>query len=536
MRKNLREFSKKALSTLKTACTKAIYVRKNYLYLLIPVILFLFVSIIARTQEDPFKVNELPLNNEETESEQQQDFAALVELTREIPSWVKPARWFRSNAGGMPLEEMMSKAAALRGQYALVIDFSSSDDLPEYLRDYYDENYFIEIRTLFKDGNESRAQWIFRDENYGARLIAVLIEAKQETEKENTEAAPVGGETSVDTAANAVVNTPAGAVDNIAVAAVVADAAVFASDVIASNVDDTAVETPVNTAVIQNTDDGGSETAEAPDKIEKEKKPVKKSGPANGFIEIYDDKYNLTTEYRYSEKGENSKIEYTYKNNIKISSLALLWDDEEEDYIQAYTDHYRYNRSSFLRAVERVFLMDQRITTAENVIGGEGAEIYDVANNVMKISFPHNILAAAKDSTFSGERYNEYPEFFGDLFVPKNSKLIYTTDKYGKVLEQTLVNEDEEQTVIWKIVNTWSNDRIVKITKTEGETEYLAEYEYNKNGERVLERNIKDGVLERVVHSEGTKDIEELYLNDIIVLRAVWEDGRKISESRINKN
>jgi len=183
--------------------------------------------------------------------------------------------------------------------------------------------------------------------------------------------------------------------------------------------------------------------------------------------------------------------------------------------------------------VERVFLADQKITTSENIVGDEGGAIYGAADNTMQISFPHNILASAKNKAFNGERFNEYPDFFGDLFVPKDSKLVYSADKNGKVLEQTLVNDDEEQTVIWKIVNTWSNDRIVKITKTEGETVYLAEYEYNRNGDRVLERNIKDGVLERVVRSEGKTDIEELYQNNKVVLRAVWEDGRKISESRV---
>jgi len=132
-----------------------------------------------------------------------------------------------------------------------------------------------------------------------------------------------------------------------------------------------------------------------------------------------------------------------------------------------------------------------------------------------------------------GEKYNSYPDFFGDLNVSKDAKLVFTTDDKGRVLEQTLISNDGEQTVIWKIVNTWSNDRIEKVTKTEGETVLAAEFVYNANGDRVLERNIKNGVLERVVRSEGNVDIEELYLNDKIVLQAVWEDGRKISESRI---
>jgi len=516
MQENLRDFSKKALCTLKTAFIKVISIKKNFVYLLIPVILFLFVSIIARTQEDPFQVNELPRNNEEAEAEtEQQNFSAIFETAREIPSWVRPARWFRSNSGGMPLEEMKSKTAAMRGRYALVIDYTGSDDLPEYLREYYKENYFIEIRTLFKDGKEYRIQWIFRDENYGARLIAVLIEAEQEAEIENKEASAAGGEIAVNT---------------------VDDAAAIAAAAVVKEADDTAGESVGITVGMQNTGEEQSDIEKKENDSEVNEKPAKRRGPAGGFIEIYDEKYHLTTEYRFSEKGDNSKTEYSYNNNIKVSSLTMLWDDALDDYIQAYTDYYRYNRSSFLRAVERVFLMEQQITNAENIVGDEGTEIYGVADNVMKISFPHNVLAAAKNSSFSGERFNEYPEFFGVLFVPKDSKLIYINDKNGKVLEQTLVNNDEEQTVIWKIVNTWSNDRIVKITKTEGETVYLAEYEYNKNGDRVLERNIKDGVLERVVHSEGTKDIEELYMNDKVVLRAVWEDGRKISESRVSKN
>jgi len=165
--------------------------------------------------------------------------------------------------------------------------------------------------------------------------------------------------------------------------------------------------------------------------------------------------------------------------------------------------------------------MDQQITESDNIV---------------RAVFPQNILAAAKNKLFMGERFNSYPDFFGDLFVLKGSRLIFTTDDRGRVLDQTLISNDEEKTVIWKIVNTWSGERISKITKTEGDAVLLAEYVYNKAGDRILERNIKNGVLERVVRAEGKKDIEELYMNNKVVLQAVWEDGRKISESRVIKN
>ena len=459
MQENLREFSNKMASAFKTACTKITSGVKNFAYLLIPVIMLLSVGIIALTQEDPFQVNDFDRDNEE--GEPANDFSSGNESENEIPKWVKPARWFRSNSGGMPLEEMQSRIAAMRGEYALVIDFTNSERLPEQLKGYYNEKYFIEIRTLYKNGKEDRAQWIFRDKGYGVRLIAVLLEAALDTDNEN---------------------------------------------------ENTAGET----AGIQNTDDGNI------DKVTK----VRRNDPASGFIEIYNEKYHLTAEYRYSEKGEKSKIEYFYNNNRKVSAQAMLWDDDEGDYLKTHTDYYRYNRSSFLRAVERVFLRDQQITTADNVI----------LDNAVKVSFPQNILAAAKNDFFMGEKFNQYPDFLGDLFVPKDSRLIFTTDERGRVLEQTLFGDDEEKIVIWKIVNTWSDDRIVKITKTEGQTVLLTEYVYNKDGDRVLERNMKDGVLERVVRSDGKTDIEELYLNNKVVLQAVWEDGRKISESRNVKN
>jgi len=477
MQENLQEFGNKVIYAVKKAFTRVIGGIKNSAYLLIPVIMLLSVGIIALTQEDPFQIQADEFNAENEEGEPYQEltynYDADYDTERVIPEWVKPPRWFRSNSGGMPLEEMKSRIAALRGQYALLIDFANPFDLPEYLLYFFDKTYFIEVRTLYKDGVEDRTQWIFRDENYGVRLNAVLFDAGMDNEK--TDAAPVE---------------------------------------------------KAESAVIQDTD----ETNISVEAVSVAK--IKKLEPASGFIEIYDENYNLTDEYRYSDKGEKSKIVYFYNGSIKTSAQAMLWDYNEGRYKQTHTDYYRYNRSSFLRSVERVFLTDQKITSSDNVI----ADNKIVDDNVVKVSFPQNILAAARGRFFTGERFNAYPEFFGDLFVLKDSKIIYTTDDQGKVLEQTLINNDEEQTVIWKIVNTWSNDRIVKVTKTEGETVLMAEFVYNKSGDRVLERNIKDGVLERVVRTEGNTDIEELYLDNKVVLQAVWEDGRKISESRINKN
>jgi YD repeat-containing protein len=92
---------------------------------------------------------------------------------------------------------------------------------------------------------------------------------------------------------------------------------------------------------------------------------------------------------------------------------------------------------------------------------------------------------------------------------------------------------DDEDNVIWIIENIWVGDRIVRILKTEGSDEWLTEYEYDGAGNRVVQRDIHNGVLERLIHSEGEKETEELYLNGIVVLRAYWENGRKIHEERV---
>jgi hypothetical protein len=469
MQGNLREYSKKAVSAVKGILAK---IPGG----VVPIVMLLSVGIIALTQESPFQVEEFSLENED--GGEGQDVFFVYESPRAIPEWVKPARWFRSNSGGMPLQEVMSRIAAMRGEYALVIDFTTSLDLPEYLRDFYDERYFIEVRTLFKNGAEDRVQWIFRDEDYGVRLIAVLFEPE-----------PVDGEAVTDE---------------------IKDGEDIGEDV------EIALTTDDGEFVVYNDDDieDGTDT-------EFYMMAEKRNDPASGFIEIYDEKYHITAEYRYTNNGEKNKIEYFYNENIKISARTLVWDDDKGAYVQTHTDYYRYNRSASLRAVERVFSMDQQITESDNIV---------------RAVFPQNILAAAKNKLFMGERFNSYPEFFGDLFVLKDSRLVFTTDDRGRVMDQTLIRDDEENTVIWKIENTWQGDRLVKITKTEGDTVLLAEYVYNREGDRVLERNIKDGVLERVVRVEGNIDIEELYINDRVVLRAVWEDGRKISESRINKN
>jgi hypothetical protein len=233
-----------------------------------------------------------------------------------------------------------------------------------------------------------------------------------------------------------------------------------------------------------------------------------------GFVEIFNENSFLTAEYRFFENGRKNRTAYEFRNNLIISAALLVWEREKNDFVIAYRDFYRYNRSSSLRSVERVFYRDMRML-----------------DDPVITAFPRHIMDAIRASFLSEQRLNLYPDFFGDVFLHIASKVVYENDQRGRAVRQTLYDDNEE--VVWVINNIWSGDRIISTTKTEGDTVLTAEYEYDASGDRILERNLRNGSIERIVRTENNIDVEELYFNNVLVLRAVWEDGIKVSESRI---
>jgi YD repeat-containing protein len=179
-----------------------------------------------------------------------------------------------------------------------------------------------------------------------------------------------------------------------------------------------------------------------------------------------------------------------------------------------YTDSFRYNRFYSLRNVERLF--------------------HDsVEEEPVRLNFSSSILAAASNGDFLNDRLFWGSEFLGNLFAEPGYRLAYDTDDRGRILSQTMFNDEGEE--VWVIKNTWSGDRVISILKTEGDDKKLTEYEYDSAGNRTIQRDINNGVLERLVRIEGNNETEELYLNGIVILRAYWENGRKIREERVQR-
>lgn len=428
---------------------------KKIIFIVI-IVLILFASFLAVTQEAQMR-DILPSNsvNETVPTEEIEIFNDLIqsyENREEIPHWVKPVRWYRSNTGGMALEEMRSQAAALRNEYALAVYFAGMDEIPDYLLPYYNDNFFVEVRMLYEKGIQHRAQWLFRDLNGTVRLVSVIRETvEKETQK----------------------------------------------------------------TVVSNDEYEADENAE--DEIIDDKNDVLEKKIYTGFIEIYDENAFLVNEYRFYNDGRRSRTDYLFNRSLLVSITFLQWEEEKNEYIESYADFLRYNRSLFLRSVERVFYSDRQLSLTEEPL------IFSFPRRIEEMSDPSNLIA---------EKFNSYPEFFGEVTVSVNNKIVYMTDERSRVVSQSLY--DDDGSVVWVIENTWLNDRIISTSKTEGGITSLAQFEYDASGDRILERNFKNGVLERVVTSYGKTDIEELYFNGIVILRAVWENGRKISETRVS--
>ncbi|MDR0311980.1 MAG: hypothetical protein LBI14_00115 [Treponema sp.] len=242
----------------------------------------------------------------------------------------------------------------------------------------------------------------------------------------------------------------------------------------------------------------------------------------SGFIDVYDEAHSLISERRFIEGAEIVTF-YDYSEGLlikaetwtyvsgQISSASINRNNMKDP--PNIIDYYRYTRSFSLRAIERVF--------------NQG---YD-ESQMDRLTFPAIIPGISREPEFQNPGLALSTEFLDDVITAPLGRIIYTTDSRGRVLVETMLDENGE--VIGELRNSWTGDRLDSVLWKSGDDERLTEYEYDSNGDRILERNINNGVLERTVRTTGNRDIEELYMDGRVVLRAVWEDGRKISEERI---
>ena len=258
----------------------------------------------------------------------------------------------------------------------------------------------------------------------------------------------------------------------------------------------------------------------------------------NGFIEIRNSEGLLEREFRFEEDlGEweyrffytgNTliKAETWYKepppdtepdegeNNEAESTVDIEVDIEKEEpaFLPVSTDNYSYTRSGSIRGISRVL--------------HEGADL-----ELPREIFPRLGPGVYYGMDFASHGATQGADFLMSSFSFEGAEISYSIDSRGRILGETW--KDENGDVVGELRNTWSDDRLMSVLWKTDEEERLIEYEYNGDGDRIVERNFNRGVMERSVTSRDGKDVEEIFMNGKIVLRAIWEKGKKISEERV---
>lgn len=255
-------------------------------------------------------------------------------------------------------------------------------------------------------------------------------------------------------------------------------------------------------------------SADAPAE-DQEDKPADTPREPSGFIEIYNENNLIVEEHRLSDDGSDEIINYTYNNKTLVKTetrLKIPPSGEDAEVVRnLWTDYYRYSRFSSLRGINRVYHDDTPISL---------------------VRFPHILLDAGGLEKFINPNDAYSSAFLQDVFMNRGDRVVYTTDSRGRLLTET--RYDEAGAIIGEIRNTWSEtNNIQSVHWIAGEDDRLVEYEYDNEENRIGERNYTQGVLERVVQIEGDREVETIYMQGQPVLRAIWEEGRKISEERI---
>jgi hypothetical protein len=482
-----------------------------------PLILFgallLFAAIFALTQESPDGIG-----REGSVPDEYDDLAFGLSGDEEpYDQWIPPGppRWFRSNAGGMTLEETRSRLAAFRYQYALVIDYVSPHEIDSRLLPYYKDDYSVEIRILYEEGVESRRQWLFHDASGITRVNAVFKRIPDiSPDEEFTEDVPTDETLDDD---DLPIGELAGDQESDLLGGSPELAAHDADDETGDETDALAEGDPALAA----TDEAGFVALPLP--LAKDAMPdmdthyvaalISETAVSLGFIELYNATAQIIEDRWLFDDDSVIMILYSYNGNMMLKAETRKMPSGSE-FKAMYTDYYRYNRSYSLRHIERAY--------------HEG-----LVTEPIRLTFPGRVLEAAADDKFIGEKLSVVTEFMGDFSADEGFRVIYDTDNRGRVLSQTMIDNSNE--IVWILKNTWIGDRIVSSLKTEGDDAKLTEYEYDEGGDRIVQRDIHNGVLERVVYTRGTNETEELYMNGVLVLRAYWEDGRKISEERVRR-
>jgi hypothetical protein len=232
------------------------------------------------------------------------------------------------------------------------------------------------------------------------------------------------------------------------------------------------------------------------------------------FIELYSPDYQLAELFQILASGERYSTRYRYSGGVLVASETRLGEE------LLWSDEYRYTRNHKLRGVERRYA-EKKVPEKESA-GEEDSRL-------VRLSFPpQGVSFISPESPYD---YRLRTGALREVFVTEALTVRYSTDEQGRVIHEEHLDGEGKQ--IASLVNEWSGDKLLSVTWNTDDVSGKVEFDYTQNGENGGERNYRNGVLERKVTRDGNRELEELYRNGRPILRAVWEDGRKIAEERL---
>ena len=235
------------------------------------------------------------------------------------------------------------------------------------------------------------------------------------------------------------------------------------------------------------------------------------------FVEIFSSDYSLTETHQHLASGVFI-TRYSYNMGLLIKAETFL------DDTPLWTDSYRYTRRTLLRGVERTY--SRAGSYAEPMQGTSSRPPVAPASLDLREAPP----VAGFVSPVVPYDNSIMTDVLRSIYTVKTARVIYDTDNQGRVITETRF--DEEGGILAEINNEWTNERITMIRWKAGSDQGRIVFRYSGK-DRISEEDYRNGVLERRVIVQEDEEIEEIFMNNKIVLRAVWKDGRKQSEERI---
>ena len=226
-------------------------------------------------------------------------------------------------------------------------------------------------------------------------------------------------------------------------------------------------------------------------------------------IEINNQRGQLEREFRFELDSSEWEFRFFYNEADLIYIDSYYKENSESELVRLTRDNYIYTRSGSIRGIDRT------------VFGQEGIEL-------SRLSFPRmdNVLT---DDFIHGIVYTS--SFLQNISVATAVRINYIVDNRGRVTSE--IWYDEEEQIVGEFTNVWTNERLMSVLWQSAYDERLVEYSYDNDGNRISESNYRNGILERTVAFSGNREVEEIFLSGRLILRAIWEDGIRISEERI---